>query len=216
MSKGISVIVPTKGRDSLSATLSSIAPQLGVDDEIIVVGDGPLPRVQAMLSDWGDAQVRWLNTPLRTASWGNQQRDFGICEARGGWLAFCDDDDEFTPDALEIMRRAAGENPGQPHLFRMDVSNMAFARQLGITTLWRAQQLKVGNIGTPMFFCPNDPDRLGFWQYSPDPYAADYWFVSSVVHKYPPGSLVWRDEIVAIVRPAASGIEQKRGWYVGS
>jgi glycosyltransferase involved in cell wall biosynthesis len=89
-----SVIVPTRGRGSLRATLESITPQLLPGDEIIV-------------------------RCTRDEDFGNAARQSMIERAKGTHLIFMDDDDQFADGALETMRRFAEENPGRIGIFRM-------------------------------------------------------------------------------------------------
>jgi hypothetical protein len=68
--------------------------------------------------------------------------------------------------------------------------------------LWRDRTLEFGNVGTPMMVVPNLPDKLGVWEpYTPgmpEP-GGDYTFLQGCVNMM--GDPVWRDEIVAVIRP---------------
>jgi glycosyltransferase involved in cell wall biosynthesis len=88
-----SVVVPTRGRETLARTLASISSQLEPGDEIIVV----------CTSD---------------EDWGNSARQRGIEKATSSHVLFCDDDDVFLPGALAVMRQFAGEHPGAVGIFR--------------------------------------------------------------------------------------------------
>jgi glycosyltransferase involved in cell wall biosynthesis len=88
-----SVIVPTMGRDTLTRTLASVAPQLEHGDELLV---GRLD-----------------------CTYGNQARDNAMAKATGTHLLFLDDDDAYTPDALATMRQAIAVMPDRVHIFRM-------------------------------------------------------------------------------------------------
>lgn len=129
----LTVITPTKGRDSLRDTLASIAPQLAPGDEHLVIGDGPQPGAAALCGLFG---ARYYDGPL-CHTYGNAQRDYGISLATGDWLAFCDDDDTFTPGALDAIRSIQVR---KPHIFRMETPR-------GI--LWEHEQVQEGNVGTP-------------------------------------------------------------------
>ncbi|MDX6507689.1 MAG: hypothetical protein QOG06_2333 [Gaiellaceae bacterium] len=89
-----SVIVPTCGRRSLSATLDSVAEQLEPGDELLV-------------------------RCTRDEDFGNAARRSLIERARGTHLVFVDDDDQLARGALATMRRVAEENPGRVAIFRM-------------------------------------------------------------------------------------------------
>jgi len=158
----LSVIIPTVGRDSLAAAKASAAGA----DEIIVVHD-------------------------QTGDHGYTARHKGMRQATGTHLAFLDDDDEYTQDAIRLFREAACD---VPVIFRMDHP------QHGI--LWREKRLEFGNVGTPMFLVPNIEEKLGVWApHIPglrEP-GGDFTFIRGCVEGM--GEPVWRPEVVAIVRP---------------
>ena len=89
-----SVIVPTRGRRSLAATLDSVAEQLEPGDELLV-------------------------RCTRDEDFGNAARRSLIERARGTHLVFIDDDDQLALDALATMRNVAREHPGRVAIFRM-------------------------------------------------------------------------------------------------
>lgn len=158
----ISVIIPTVGRESLAAAKASAAGA----DEIIVVEN-------------------------QDGDHGYSARSRGIQQATGTHLAFLDDDDVYTPGAVDLMREAACE---RPVIFRMD------HHRHGV--MWRQPFLEFGNVGTPMFLVPNQPDQLGEWaEHAPglaEP-GGDFTFISGCVERM--GRPVWREEIVCTVRP---------------
>lgn len=100
----MSVIVATRDRPStLPATLASIRRQTFTDYEVIVVDDGSsaetLAEYEAIFSAL-DARFRVERPPAPTP-WGSGPgvaRNRGIHAARGRYLAFCDDDDEWILD----------------------------------------------------------------------------------------------------------------------
>jgi glycosyltransferase involved in cell wall biosynthesis len=102
------VIIPTAGRESLTATLASFVCDLGPGDEVIVVR-----------SDDGD--------------FGNSARNSAIERARGSHLIFIDDDDEYLPDALQVMREEVARQPDKVLLFlrRYELSGDAYPASVG-------------------------------------------------------------------------------------
>lgn len=75
------------------------------DFEIVVVIDGPNPATEAALARLADERVRFVVNERSLGAGGARNRGGEL--ARGTWLAFLDDDDEFLPDMLERMLAAA-------------------------------------------------------------------------------------------------------------
>jgi len=100
------VVVPTHDRRGLLAvTLRSILGQRGVDLEVLVVDDGSSDGTAELVAGLGDPRVRLLRH--ETAQGVAAARNRGIAEARGAWVAFCDDDDLWAPDKLARQLQAA-------------------------------------------------------------------------------------------------------------
>ncbi len=130
----LSILVPTVGRASLSATLASITGQLHPGDECIVQRD-----------DSGD--------------WGATARNKMMAGAQGSHLLFMDDDDVYLPDGLAVVRRALQRDPDRPHLFRMRRGAPCHDTfpPSGTTAV------ECGLVSTQIFVCPNVKARLGQW-----------------------------------------------------
>lgn len=187
----LSVIVPTVGRSSLRVTLQSILIQgLTEGDEVLCVGDGFCLEAR---KQWRNCRPpgRYLEMNERVGNWGHAQRNYAMSLARGTHLLSMDDDDVFTPGAFNAIRAALAEAPDRPHLFRMRMADGGL--------VWNDRELRGGNIGTPCIVVPNDPQRLGRWG---DRYEGDWDFLESTLALYPLGAEVWREEVIALIRPA--------------
>ena len=102
----VSVIIPTVRRqDLVQCAIRSVFNQTMQDFEIVVVVDGGDPATVAALAAWTEPRLRVMVNP--TASGAGRARNLGAGSARGRWLAFLDDDDEFLPTMLARMLAAA-------------------------------------------------------------------------------------------------------------
>lgn len=193
----ISVIIPTIARPALGRTLGSVLFQLDEDDEVLVVSDGGSAKVEDLCSglQWAEsgACVRYLKT-RHTGDSGATQRDAGIAAARGTHLMFVDDDDVFTPDALNAARKAIAERPQAAHIFQMRYGSRAPEPGL---VLWRTPEVVLCNVGTPMFVVPRDPDYMPAWAGLSVQYH-DFEWISRVARRCPP---TFHRHVIAIIRP---------------
>jgi glycosyltransferase involved in cell wall biosynthesis len=99
----VSVIVRTKDRPGLLRTaLKSISSQDYKPVDVILINDGgcdlDIDTVIAILSNCSLNYIRFERSKGRAAA-GNQ----GILNARGKYIGFLDDDDEFCPDHLSTL-----------------------------------------------------------------------------------------------------------------
>jgi glycosyltransferase involved in cell wall biosynthesis len=95
----ISVIVPTLRRPQLLLrAIESVLAQSFSNFELIVVVDGPDQETIKLTSSVTDARFRFIQNHRSLGS--AEARNVGIRAATGNWIAFLDDDDEWTPDKL--------------------------------------------------------------------------------------------------------------------
>lgn len=94
-----SIVVCTRDRPALLArALTSVLAEAGPDDEVLVVDDGSDPPVR--LPAGRDGRIRMLRTPgVGPAG----ARAAGLAAARGAYVAWCDDDDEWLPSHLDVL-----------------------------------------------------------------------------------------------------------------
>lgn len=110
MTPEVTAVVPTHNRSRLlTQTLAAVRGQRGVSLEVVVVDDGSTDDTAAVVEALGDDRIRLIRheRPLGVSS----ARNHGAAEARGDWLAFCDDDDLWAPDKLQ-SQIAAAESTG--------------------------------------------------------------------------------------------------------
>lgn len=95
----VSVILPTHNRAaSLPAAVRSVLQQDFADLELIVVDDCSELRVEQALRDCADERLRVLRMEHNVGP--AAARNAGLAAARGEWIAFQDDDDEWLPGKL--------------------------------------------------------------------------------------------------------------------
>jgi glycosyltransferase involved in cell wall biosynthesis len=73
------------------------------------VVDGPDEATVRTLSQVPDPRLRTVSLPTNVGP--ADARNAGVNEARGPWIAFLDDDDEWLPQKLEIQTRVARSSP---------------------------------------------------------------------------------------------------------
>lgn len=103
----VSVVIPTRNRAALlGRTLRSVCAQQGVDLEVVVVDDASADGTAALAAAADPRVVVVRNARPAGVS---TARNRGIAVARGGWIAFCDDDDLWAPEKLAAQLAAAQE-----------------------------------------------------------------------------------------------------------
>jgi hypothetical protein len=115
----VSVVVPTHNRVALlKRTLRSILGQNISDVEVIVVDDGSVDDIAAVVGDL-DPRIQVLRN--RQPAGVSAARNRGIAAAQGEWIAFCDDDDLWAPDKL-ARQLGAAERAGTHWVYGGDVN----------------------------------------------------------------------------------------------
>jgi glycosyltransferase involved in cell wall biosynthesis len=130
-SNTVSAIIPTHDRpDLVVRAVRSALGQTYEDLEVIVVVDGRDPATEKTLKQFDDKRVKVISLP--DAVGGAQARNIGAESARGDWIAFLDDDDEWVPEKTEIqMERARGSAYRYPI-----ISSQLWARTSRYQLIW--------------------------------------------------------------------------------
>ena len=96
----VSVIIPTYDRVvMLRRAIASVLGQTFRDFELIVVDNGSRDGTEEMVRNIPDPRVRLVRRPRPEGP--ARARNAGIAVARGEWVAFLDNDDEWLPEKLE-------------------------------------------------------------------------------------------------------------------
>ncbi|RJP75611.1 MAG: glycosyltransferase family 2 protein [Desulfobacteraceae bacterium] len=98
----VSVVIPTHNRSELlKRAVQSVLSQTWQDFEIIVVSDGSIDNTQETVASFQDDRIRFLHHPVSKGA--SAARNTGMKAAKSQYIAFLDDDDEWTPDKLELQ-----------------------------------------------------------------------------------------------------------------
>jgi len=99
----VSVIIPTFNRpDKLRRAIGSVLSQTLEDLEILVINDSNEESpVLNVINDLKDTRIKYFCNEMTKG--GNGARNTGISRAKGKYLAFLDDDDEWMPKKLEAQ-----------------------------------------------------------------------------------------------------------------
>lgn len=109
----VSVVIPTRNRSELmsKAVASALGQELDSPQaivEVIVVVDGEDPSARDVLTGFCDVRLRVIE--LAVSVGGAEARNIGVRAARGEWVAFLDDDDEWLPHKLSHQIAAARQS----------------------------------------------------------------------------------------------------------
>ncbi|WP_148864356.1 glycosyltransferase family 2 protein [Marinobacter fonticola] len=108
----VSVIIPVFNRAHLlRRTIDSVVAQSFPDFEVLLVDDCSDDDPAAVVESFGDSRLRYLRQPQNQGVAAARNR--GLREAKGEYIAFLDDDDEWFPEKLalqvELFRRSSPE-----------------------------------------------------------------------------------------------------------
>lgn len=96
----VSVVIPSRDRPALvTRAVASALSQTYAFIEVIVVVDGPSPSTVEALAHIPDPRLSTIQLPERSG--GSKARNIGVQNAKGHWIAFLDDDDEWLPEKLK-------------------------------------------------------------------------------------------------------------------
>jgi hypothetical protein len=116
----VTIRIPTydRGRLVVERAISSALSQTYRNIEVLVVGDGATPETVEAIEAVKDSRLRFVNLPRpdypveperRWQVAGTQAVNHALEIARGDWIAPLDDDDEFTPEHVELLLSVAIE-----------------------------------------------------------------------------------------------------------
>lgn len=192
----VSVIVPTVCRPSLTATLDSIATQLGAGlIEVVLVADTHNRQYSLIEKPPSTLKLANLQVAFHDAglsAWGHPQRNWAMSKCHGLYICSLDDDDTWDPHAMVSLISNVSQAPHLLHIFRMRYADDG-------RLLWRDKKPELGNVGTPMMVVPNQPEALGVWGYV---YEGDFTFLrTTMVNLGGESAIRWHSEVLAHIQP---------------
>ncbi len=96
----VSVIIPTHNRAQIiSRAIRSVLNQTYQDFELIIVDDASIDNTEDTIKLFADERIRYIRADQNKGV--SASRNMGIMAARGKYVAFLDDDDEYLPEKLE-------------------------------------------------------------------------------------------------------------------
>ncbi|MCK5112372.1 MAG: glycosyltransferase family 2 protein [Thermoplasmatales archaeon] len=100
MLKRVSVIIPTYNRpDFLKKAIKTVLNQTYKNLEILVIDDASTADNQKIINNFNDNRIIYFKNKTRRGA--SYSRNVGIKNAKGKFIAFLDDDDEWMPEKIE-------------------------------------------------------------------------------------------------------------------
>ena len=96
------VVIPTHNRSNLlKRAINSVLNQTFEDFELIVVDDHSTDDTSFVVMAFSDCRIQYVPNHRMKGACGS--RNTGIFSAKGQWVAFLDDDDEWLPEKLDLQ-----------------------------------------------------------------------------------------------------------------
>lgn len=106
----VSVILPTYNRAHLIAeSILSVLAQTYKNFELIVVDDGSTDNTDAVIAQFSDSRIRYIQQPNRGRS---NARNHALSLARGELITFLDSDDLYLPEKIACQVEYLQSHPG--------------------------------------------------------------------------------------------------------
>lgn len=226
----LSIIIPTCGRETLENTVESVLHQLRKGDQLIVVGSRPPdqlnqqapcapPGVGIYYQYHNNGGILQNQLSVRTGKEpghpsGAAERDLGDSVASGTHLLHIDDDDIFTKNAFDDIRRVVALNPERVHIFQMKYGMQPqwvspYSVDIdGEPTLGVHEAITLGNFGGMQMVFP---------RISPNPKwddernTAEDYFVTKRYLEALDTDPIWPHITIGIIRPTAEQVAEHTG-----
>jgi glycosyltransferase involved in cell wall biosynthesis len=105
----ISIIVPTYNRaNMIGGCVQAALSQTTKDFELIIVSDGSTDETEEIIRSFRDPRIVFLEKENGGQA---SARNLGLANAKGEYIALCDDDDRFYPNHLVTLSNSLQRHP---------------------------------------------------------------------------------------------------------
>ena len=153
----VTVLLSTyNGEKYLAEQLESLAAQQGVEVELLVRDDGSNDGTASILNEWQD---KGLLSWYRTVNLGPGKSFMDLLQTAqsGSYYAFCDQDDVWLSNKLQItmdkMKEVELANPGKPVIVHTDMNVVDEKLNVVHDSFWRSSGLRPDILRTFPFLC---------------------------------------------------------------
>lgn len=180
--KSFNVVIATAGRKSLTRAVQSIVKQLNTNDYLTIIFDGC--EIDHKVYAGARCTVNAYHEPLALGHWGHGARNKYQNSLPGDYILNGDDDDVWTPNAMEKIRNVCIED--KLYIFQFYMNSTTFPM--------KPYRMGVGKVGTPNGVYKNIGD-FPEWALK---YGGDGVFYEELAKRLQP---VWIEEVIYILRP---------------
>lgn len=162
----VTFIIPSKGRNTLNDTISSIYWQDDPRWEALIVFDGPQPQYDSSCPYRCDPRIKIYTTPkIGQQNFAASLRNYGMMKACTDWIAFVDDDDLLSTDYVtRLVEEIRMDSQLEAVIFRM---SGFYSNALRILPHPEDSMFRKYNVGIS-FSIKRDLFKAGFW-FQPSP-----------------------------------------------
>lgn len=106
----VSVIIPTHNRAGmLRCSVESVLNQSFQDFEILIISDGSIDNTPHIVASFNDPRIRFFEHEVSKGA--SAARNTGLRAAKGKYIAFLDDDDEWMENKLVVQADLLEKSP---------------------------------------------------------------------------------------------------------
>lgn len=140
----ISVIIPTYNRaELLGRSIQSVLSQTYTDFELLIIDDCSKDNTGELVKSLSDERIRYHRNDHNMGLAG--AKNVGVSLAKGEFLAFQDDDDEWLPDKLmrlmEVWEKEGNEETGMIYHEMQEQGASAFIPSRDFPLEWKSKEI---------------------------------------------------------------------------